>query len=101
MNRPPLDPAAVRQAVLATLHRMAPEVAPGDLDPAAPLRDQVDLGSMDWTNLLAALEESLGVDIPEARRAKLVTLDDLVAYLQDRVQAAANRPGSAAPKRPR
>jgi acyl carrier protein len=85
------DPTTVRQAVLDTLHRLAPEVIPGDLKHALPLRDQVDLGSMDWMNFLGALEESLGVDIPESDHAKLVTLDDLVAYLQARVQASAHR----------
>jgi acyl carrier protein len=85
------DPTAVRQAVLDTLQRLAPEVIPGDLKPALPLRDQVDLGSMDWMNFLGALQETLSVDIPEADHAKLVTLDDLLAYLQAKVQVSAHR----------
>ena len=72
----------VRQAVLDTLRRIAPEFSPAELDPAKPLRDQVDLGSMDWLNFMGALEESLRVDIPESDYARLVTLDDLVAYLE-------------------
>jgi acyl carrier protein len=72
----------VRQTVLDTLRRIAPEFSPADLDPAQPLRDQVDLGSMDWLNFMAALEESLRVDIPESDYGKLVTLDDLVACLE-------------------
>ena len=76
------NPAAVRQAVYETLRRIAPEIAPGDLDPVKPLRDQVDLDSMDWLNFLVALHDRLGVDIPEADYGRLVTFDDLVAYLQ-------------------
>jgi len=82
MTRTPIDSATVRETVLATLRRIAPELSPAELDPAQPVRDQVDLGSMDWLNFLAALEESLGVDIPEADYPKLVTLDDLLAYLE-------------------
>lgn len=80
-----IDDATLRQSVLAVLRRIAPEVAPGDLEPAVPLRDQVDLDSMDWLNFLAALDAKLGIDIPEADYAKLVTLDDVLAYLRSRI----------------
>ena len=77
-----IDPATLRQSVLDTLRRIAPEISPGELKPAVPLRDQVDLDSMDWLNFLVALHGNLGVDIPEGDYAKLVTLDDLLAYLK-------------------
>ncbi len=76
-----MDDATLRQTVLTTLHRIAPEIEPEELLPAMPLRDQVDLDSMDWLNFLQALHTALGVEIPERDYAKLVTLDDLVAYL--------------------
>ncbi|MCC6535059.1 MAG: acyl carrier protein [Burkholderiales bacterium] len=47
----------------------------------SPLRDQLDLDSMDWLDVLVGLHERLKVDIPESDYARLVTLDDLVAYL--------------------
>jgi acyl carrier protein len=74
----------LREVVIATLCRIAPEVAPGELRSDAPLRDQVDLDSMDWLNFLVGLHGRLGVDIPEADYRKLVTLDDVVAYLAAR-----------------
>ena len=76
-----LDRTTLRQSVLDVLHRIAPELSPDELDPAKPLRDQVDLDSMDWLNFLVALDDRLGIDIPEADYAKLVTLDELLAYL--------------------
>ena len=39
---------------------------------------------MDWLNFLAALRESLRVDIPESDYEKLVTLDGLFVYLEQR-----------------
>ncbi len=77
-----IDPATLRQSVLDTLRRIAPEISPDELKPGVPLRDQVDLDSMDWLNFLVALHGNLGVDIPEGDYAKLVTLDDLLAYLK-------------------
>jgi len=75
----------LREAVLATLCRIAPEVAPAEVRGDVPLRDQVDLDSMDWLNFLVGLHGRLGVDIPEADYRRLVTLDDLVAYLGARL----------------
>ena len=80
-----IHPGAIRKAVEEVLRRIAPEVSPGDLDARRPLRDQVDLDSMDWLNFLVALRERLGVDIPEADYSKLVSLDDVVAYLEAKV----------------
>ena len=80
-----MDPATIRATLLAALHAIAPEVAPGEIAPDQPLRDQVDLDSMDFLNFLVRVHEKLGVDVPEADYAKLVTLDNFVAYLQARL----------------
>jgi acyl carrier protein len=70
----------LRATILGALKRIAPEVDVAALDPAAPLRDQVDLDSMDWLNFLVGLHGRLGIDIPEADYAKLATVYDLCAY---------------------
>lgn len=69
----------IRQVVLAELKRIAPELE--DVAPAKPLRDQVDLDSMDWLNFLVALNERLKIEIPEADYRKLGTLEQIVYYL--------------------
>lgn len=76
----------IRSALVESLQAVAPEVQPGDLDAGLPLRDQVDLDSMDWLNFLTGMKKSLGVDVPESDYARLTTLDDMVRYVQD-VQA--------------
>jgi acyl carrier protein len=76
----------ISAAVLAELKRIAPEVEEGELAPAKPLRDQVDLDSMDWLNFIVALHERFKVEIPESDYARLVTLEQTVAYLGDRLR---------------
>jgi acyl carrier protein len=76
----------LRAAVIATLKTIAPEVEDGDLRPDRPLRNQVDLDSMDWLNFLIGLHEKLKVDIPEADYAKLVTLGDVLDYLKAKLK---------------
>ncbi|MBA3034205.1 MAG: acyl carrier protein [Gammaproteobacteria bacterium] len=75
----------IRAVVLATLKSIAPEVEVDALSGDRPLRNQVDLDSMDWLNFLLGLNKRLKVEIPEADYRKLVTLDDVVAYLQAKV----------------
>lgn len=80
-----MNAAEVRAGVLAELKRIAPELEGADLAPAKPLREQVDLDSMDWLNFIVALHERFRVDIPESDYAQLGTLDETVAYLQRRL----------------
>ena len=80
-----MDESTLRQTLFAALRTVAPEVTPEDVAADRPLRDQVDLDSMDFLNFLIRLHEKLGVDVPEADYAKLVTLNDFVAYLRTRL----------------
>ncbi|MDX9999162.1 MAG: acyl carrier protein [Phenylobacterium sp.] len=68
-------------AIREELARMAPEIAFETLDPAADLREQADLDSMDFLNLLTALHQRLGVEIPDADAQALETITGAVAYL--------------------
>ena len=79
-----MDRNHIQEAVVAELLRIAPELEPGELVAAKPLRDQVDLDSMDWLNFLVALHEKLVVDIPESDYGRLGTLDQIVNYLARR-----------------
>jgi len=76
-----MDEAALRATVVTLLQKIAPELDPATLDAALPLREQVDLDSMDFLNFLVAIEKRLQVAIPESDYEQLRTLDDLVRYL--------------------
>ncbi|TAH48731.1 MAG: acyl carrier protein [Betaproteobacteria bacterium] len=80
-----MDDTELRTLVIATLKGIAPEVEEAELRPDRPLRQQVDLDSMDWLNFLIGLAEKLKVEIPEADYRKLVTVNDLVAYLRSKL----------------
>jgi acyl carrier protein len=82
-----MNPDDIRTQVLAELKRIAPELEMSELDLARPLRDQVDLDSMDWLNFLVALHERFKVEIPEADYKRLGTLDEILAYLGSRLKS--------------
>lgn len=75
---------AIRQAVTDAILAIAPEADVAQLDARRPLRQQLDIDSFDFLNLLIDLHERLGVEVPEADYAKVDSLDSLVAYLAAR-----------------
>jgi acyl carrier protein len=78
----------IKTLVLEELGKIAPEAASDQIDPAGDLREQVDLDSMDLLNLMIAIHEATGVDIPEADYPQMASLDDCVAYLRTRIKQA-------------
>ena len=64
------------------LNNIAPEIDMSGIDPAADLREAMDIDSMDLLNFITALHRRLGVDIPEIDYPKLVTLDGAITYLR-------------------
>jgi acyl carrier protein len=82
-----MNDAELRAYVVAIIRTVAPEVEEGDLRPDRPLRDQVDLDSMDWLRVILGVHEKLHVDIPETDYGKLRSLDDWVGYLRARLPA--------------
>ncbi len=78
----------IRTAALDLLAEIAPELDPSALAGDVPLRDQVDLDSMDFLNYLISIHTTLEVEIPEADYDRLATLDGIVAYVDEALRAA-------------
>ncbi len=75
----------IRTVVQEELNNIAPEVDMATVDPAADLREALDINSMDFLNFIAAIHRRLGVDIPERDYPKLITLDGAVGYLKNKL----------------
>ncbi|MBZ0146552.1 MAG: acyl carrier protein [Pseudorhodoplanes sp.] len=75
----------IRTAVQEELGNIAPEVNLAVLDPAADLREALDIDSMDFLNFIAAIHRRLGVNIPEIDYPKLLTLNGAVNYLREQL----------------
>lgn len=76
----------IKALVLSELGNIAPEIDPAQIDPAVNLRDQVDLDSMNVLDLMIAIHEATGVEIPEADYRKILSLNDFVGYLRVRLK---------------
>ncbi len=72
----------IREAVLEIIQDVAglddmPEVKGGE-----PLREQLDLDSMDFLDIVMELRKRHKIEVPEADYPKLATLDSTVAYIE-------------------
>lgn len=70
--------------VLEMLCKIAPDVDPTTVDHSKPLPDQLDLDSMDYQTLLAALSTRYAIEIDAVDVPRLLSIDDLVAYIDAR-----------------
>jgi acyl carrier protein len=81
-----MDEAQIRDGVIAAIQAVAPEVEPDELLRDRELREQVDLDSMDWLNVIVGFHQRFGIEIAEADYARLTTLDTIVAYLAGKLR---------------
>jgi acyl carrier protein len=77
--------AQIADTVRQGLGMIAPEADLDALAPDANVRQALDIDSFDFLNFLIGLNETLGVEIPEADYGQLSTLTDIVKYLAARV----------------
>lgn len=77
----------IRAQVLECLGRVAPEADPASIAPGVPLRDQLDIDSMDFLRFVIELDQALHVAVPESDYSEIATVDGCVRYLSARLAA--------------
>ncbi len=83
-----MTPDEIRAKVLAALAAVVPELDPNELRPDRPLRDELDIDSMDFLRVVVDLHARRGVDVPEKDYPKIRTLASSVDYLVARAVPA-------------
>ena len=79
-----------REEIRATILKVMSEIVPdedlsnlkGDLN----IRDQIELDSMDFLDIIMELRKGYGVEVPEDDYKELATLDGSVDYLEPRMK---------------
>ena len=74
----------VTAVLIDELGRIAPEIDATGIDPDADLREELDIDSMDFLNLVTALSDRLCIEIPEIDYPSLATLAHATDYLAQR-----------------
>ncbi|HVU37892.1 MAG TPA: phosphopantetheine-binding protein [Opitutales bacterium] len=74
-------PDEVKKIVLAIIADIAPDEDLSSVKPEVRLRDQLELDSMDFLDIVMELRKKYGIEVPEADYPKLATLDSCAEYL--------------------
>lgn len=76
-----MAPSEIKQVILDILARIAPDEDLSNLDDSVPFREQMELDSMDFLDIVMELRKQYRVQIPEEDYSNLVTMDSTVSYL--------------------
>jgi acyl carrier protein len=76
----------IRQHIIRAIENIAPEIDGDTLDVNVDFREECDLDSMDFLNLVVAMNKACGVVIPEKDYAKVMSLKAMANYLLERIE---------------
>ncbi|HJW34847.1 MAG TPA: phosphopantetheine-binding protein [Holophagaceae bacterium] len=76
---------ALRAQLLVLLGHIAPEADLANWKDEYPLREELDLDSVDFYGFILAIHKHLGIAVPEADYAGLATLKGCLDYLEPKV----------------
>ena len=78
----------IKNVLLEIIRDIDDEADLENLNPSEALRDQLDLDSMDFLDIVMELRKRYQIQIPEADYPQLATLESCVNYLMPRLKAA-------------
>ena len=76
-----MTPEEVVIAIKDIIETIAPDEDVSNLDHGERLRDQIDLDSMDFLDIVMELRKLYGAQVPEEDYKELATIDGCVSYL--------------------
>lgn len=78
----------IKDVILEIIIDIDDEAETEGLDPDKPLRDQLDLDSMDFLDIVMELRKRYQLQIPEEEYPELASLNSCVNYLEPKLKDA-------------
>ncbi len=72
----------VRRAIVDILADIAPDEDVSSISDDVKLRDQMDLDSMDFLDIVMELRKRFNIEVPEKDYEQLATMTSCITYLQ-------------------
>ena len=76
----------IRQVVLEILERIAPDEDLTDLKDAVSFREQMELDSMDFLDIVMELRKAYRIQIPEEDYQNLNSMESTVSYITPKLK---------------
>ncbi len=81
-----MTPAEIRDEILDILEDISPDDDLDDLDDSKPFREQLELDSMDFLDIVMELRKRHRVRIPEEDYGNLASMSSTVSYLEPKMK---------------
>ena len=85
-----MAPAEIREAIIEILEDIAPDEDLTSLDDAQAFRDQLELDSMDFLDIVMELRKRYRVQVPEEDYGNLNSMASTVEYLTPKMEDIAD-----------
>lgn len=76
----------IKQKIIEQIYEIAPEHEGDEIPETQNLQRALEIDSFDFLNLLTALNEELGVEVPESDYGEVDTLEHMADYFAARVK---------------
>ena len=83
-----MTPADIKDEILDILENIAPDEDLSELKDDVPFRDQLELDSMDFLDIVMELRKRYKVEVPKEDYPQLASLDSCAAYLGPKLAVA-------------
>ncbi|MEA3372855.1 MAG: phosphopantetheine-binding protein [Campylobacterota bacterium] len=74
----------IKNTIIEQILEIAPEIEEEEIEPNENLQRSLEIDSFDFLKVLTALNEHLGVEVPEADYGKVDTLEHMADYFSER-----------------
>jgi len=91
----PLTATKIRDIVLDIISVVSPDADLSDVKDDEPLRDQLDMDSMDFLDIVMELRKRYKLEVPKEDYPELATLGSCVEYLVPRLNRVGQPAGTA------
>jgi acyl carrier protein len=75
----------IRSVIVEVIAQIVPDEDLSNLRGDIRIRDQIELDSMDFLDIIMELRKRYGIEVPEDDYIHMATLDGAVAYLEPRM----------------
>lgn len=79
----------VRNIIVGIISTVAPDADLSNIKGEVRLRDQLDMDSMDFLDIVMELRKRYKIEVPKEEYPQLATLDGCIAYLRPKLEAVA------------
>jgi acyl carrier protein len=81
-----MSPAEIREEILDILSEIAPDEDLSEIEDGKSFREQMELDSMDFLDIVMELRKRHRVQIPEDEYSNLASMASTVAYLEPKMR---------------